>query len=365
LIVNEIILPEVNQGKGLIKESNLSLIENMAEMQVKINDEFKNLIPELSEEEFNQLTQNIINEGCRDAIVLWQNFIVDGHNRFKICSENNIKFNTIQKEFKDQNDVIIWIINNQFGRRNLNNYQRANLELKLKDKLAEQAKKRQGQRNDLINTFTDIIKDNIPQTFGECLDAPKKAKENETNFKIGKIAKVSDESIRKVEKIKEKANPETIKQLETGHKSINEAYKEIKAEEKIIEREQKQKTIIENSKTALPSNIKLLEGDLFDVINQIPDNSIDLLNTDPPYMILNESWDIFQNKQHFFDFTEKWLKLVMPKIKDTGRIYISFSQWFQYDFYNILLKNNFFGFIFKQNIIWYYKNNNQPSNRKE
>jgi hypothetical protein len=40
--------------------------------------------------------------------------------------------------------------------------------------ISAQPKERQGQRNDLINSFTDIIKDNIPQTFGECLDAPKK-----------------------------------------------------------------------------------------------------------------------------------------------------------------------------------------------
>ena len=109
----------------------------------------------------------------------------------------------------------------------------------------------------------------------------------------------------------------------------------------------------------------VLHGDVFDMLDTLDDYSFDLLNTDPPYKILTDDWDVFESKKDFLDFTEQWLKIAFKKLKTTGRAYISFSQWYQYDFYNILAKNDFFGFTFKQNIIWYYKNNNRPSNRKE
>ena len=51
---------------------------------MQIDDEFKNLIPLLTNEEFNQLEENILKEGCREPIVLWNDTIVDGHNRYEI-----------------------------------------------------------------------------------------------------------------------------------------------------------------------------------------------------------------------------------------------------------------------------------------
>jgi hypothetical protein len=56
--------------------------------------------------------------------------IIDGHNRYGICQKNNIKFQTQEKQFKDRNEVIIWIIINQLGRRNLLPYDRVRLNLK-------------------------------------------------------------------------------------------------------------------------------------------------------------------------------------------------------------------------------------------
>lgn len=134
---------------------------------------------------------------------------------------------------------------------------------------------------------------------------------------------------------------------------------------KQVKREQAVNEMRTAPKAELPANITLLEGDLFDLIDQIPDDGIDLLNTDPPYMVLGDDWDQFDSKEAFLEFTERWLIAVMPKVKKSGRVYVSFAQWYQYEFWEILKRNDFFGFTFKQNLIWYYKNNNQPSNRKE
>src|SRR5271157_2902205 len=92
-----------------------------------INNNFKNLIPPLSDAEYQQLEQNILANGCLDSIKIWQGTIVDGHNRYEICVKHAIHYDTDELDFADMADAKIWIINNQFGRRNLNSYQRGEL----------------------------------------------------------------------------------------------------------------------------------------------------------------------------------------------------------------------------------------------
>lgn len=86
-----------------------------------IDPEFKNLIPPLDPQEYRELEGLILKDGCRDPIVVWKgmNIIVDGHNRFEICSKHNIKFKIIEKEFQDRESVKRWIKKNQRARRNL------------------------------------------------------------------------------------------------------------------------------------------------------------------------------------------------------------------------------------------------------
>jgi len=84
-----------------------------------LDEEFKDLLPALGTETYALLEENIIQNGCRDSIVLWGNIIIDGYNRFDICTKHDIPFNTIQKEFPSREDVLIWIVSTQVSRRNL------------------------------------------------------------------------------------------------------------------------------------------------------------------------------------------------------------------------------------------------------
>ena len=108
---------------------------------------------------------------------------------------------------------------------------------------------------------------------------------------------------------------------------------------------------------------KILEGDLFEKITEVPDNSVDLLFADPPYMVLDEQWDAYDSVESFMQFTKQWLDAVMPKVKPTGRVYISFAHDYQFRLYNLLADNDFYGFNFGQMLIWHYRNNNKPFDR--
>lgn len=84
-----------------------------------IDKEFKDLIPPLSDDEFKQLEENIIEHGCRDPLVIWNGTLIDGHNRYDICTRNEIEYNVVSIEFEGRDAVKDWIDKNQLGRRNL------------------------------------------------------------------------------------------------------------------------------------------------------------------------------------------------------------------------------------------------------
>ncbi|MDR2571688.1 MAG: hypothetical protein LBD23_15535 [Oscillospiraceae bacterium] len=85
-----------------------------------IDEEFESLLPKLDETTFETLENNLLEYGARDALVLWNDILIDGYNRYKICTKHNIPFNTVDMEFNSREEVLMWISNNQIARRNLN-----------------------------------------------------------------------------------------------------------------------------------------------------------------------------------------------------------------------------------------------------
>lgn len=89
------------------------------DMDLVIDEEFKNLISPLKRNELLQLEENLIQDGCLNPIIVWNGIIVDGHNRYFICTKHNIPFTTKEIVFESRDEVIAWICKNQLGRRNI------------------------------------------------------------------------------------------------------------------------------------------------------------------------------------------------------------------------------------------------------
>lgn len=91
------------------------------DVELKIDTEFEQIIPPLSEEEFRQLKENIISEGeVFTPIFTWNGTIVDGHHRYRIIKDHpEIKYRVSDRHFDNRYAAISWICNNQLGRRNL------------------------------------------------------------------------------------------------------------------------------------------------------------------------------------------------------------------------------------------------------
>ena len=186
--------------------------------EIRIDPEFKALIPPLTAEEYAGLEESIVREGCRDALVLWMGILVDGHNRYEICQKHGIPFETREIELDDRDEAIMWIIMNQFSRRNLPAYERARLALRLKPVIAEKAK---GQQ---IRKSADFVSQKSVEQ-----------KPIDTQKELARAAGVSHDTIHKVETIEAKADNKLKADIMAGKTSINQAYQQVKRQEKIDE----------------------------------------------------------------------------------------------------------------------------------
>lgn len=113
---------------------------------ISIDNEFKSLIPPLSDEERARLESNLAADGCRDPLVVWdeKGILLDGHNRHEICTRLDIPFSTTRLSFDTRDDAADWIESNQLGRRNLTPDQRSIL----RGRMYNREKKRSSGRAD-------------------------------------------------------------------------------------------------------------------------------------------------------------------------------------------------------------------------
>lgn len=91
----------------------------MADKKLKVNIGFKRLIGPLSKKEYLQLETDILKNGCTEPVVTWNNIIIDGHNRYEICTRHNIHFAVSEMNFDCREAVVVWICANQLKRKNI------------------------------------------------------------------------------------------------------------------------------------------------------------------------------------------------------------------------------------------------------
>lgn len=184
-------------------------------MKLKIDKEFEKLIPPLQDTEFSGLTKSILKYGCQEPIEIWNNTIIDGHNRHKICKANNIPFEVREMDFSDRSEALVYIIEKQFGRRNLLPFQRSELALKTKNVIQAKAKEKQAEFHGNQYKSGLLQKSDKVQIH--------------TDDELSKLAGVSRDTIRKAEKIIVEGNDEQKERARTGGKgnTVNAIFNEI------------------------------------------------------------------------------------------------------------------------------------------
>ncbi|RMX08180.1 plasmid replication/partition related protein [Corticibacter populi] len=209
-------------------------------MEIVVKEELKTYIDPLSADEYAALERSILAEGCRDALVLWGDVLIDGHNRYSICQRHGLPFQTIQNtRFESMEDVYLWMIDQHLGRRSVSDFQRGVLALRKREILQN----RRGQASqvqstvslaspaDVAETGMNTVESTSPwegegQASPTQADSPaQKSQAGDLNSReaIAKAARLSSSQVVLIERIQQQAAPEVVAALKAGEISLSAA----------------------------------------------------------------------------------------------------------------------------------------------
>ncbi len=283
--------------------------------ELRIDSELKKLIPPLTLEEYKQLEENIIAEGCRDALVVWGGVIVDGHNRYEICKKNGIEFKKMDKQFESMDAVKVWIINNQKGRRNLTDGWKFELAQEKKRLLTDKGReklKEAGKEGRNIQLGGLSLSDKGPE------HDTRKEIAADLGWSTGKTAQADYVWKHGDEAVKEK--------VKAGEETVKGAYNAVKKEKRKEER-----TEILKEKP-------------------LPKNKYHVIYCDPPWEYKNSGFAMSAENQYPTMSTEKLKNMPVAELGNDNSVMFMWAT-------NPLLKDALevmkaWGYEYKTNIVW-------------
>lgn len=188
-------------------------------MNITVLDELRVYIDPLTPDEYAALERSILAEGCRDALVLWGEILVDGHNRYSICSKHGLPFQTVQNtRFQSMEDVHLWMIDQHLGRRSVSDFQRGVLALRKKEILEKRPKPLPMPAADAAAAAAAAV-DALAPSAAPPEPEPRLA----SREAIAKAARISSATVAQIEKIQKAAAPELVEAVKTGTVSISAA----------------------------------------------------------------------------------------------------------------------------------------------
>jgi hypothetical protein len=284
---------------------------------MKVDREFQSRIPKLKPSELAALEASIASEGCRDPLVVWSRHgkdgvLVDGHNRKAICDRLGISYQTTSMSFDNRQAVIDWMLRHQLGRRNLskeaaadligqvynqrkrphggNNASTQNeyLDEKTSDAVAADlgVSRATVQRGgdyataiDRLTTLLGVERDDLRDSefirdgettkgrklrMADVIELGKQPGTYETGKKAGKPYGLSDDDVVAVWK----------KLTDEGDSCTS-----VKAAVRDLRNEKAARKV----KAAKDEMVEVRLGDFVEIAKDIPDGSVDIIITDPPY----------------------------------------------------------------------------------
>jgi ParB-like chromosome segregation protein Spo0J len=190
-------------------------------LELTIDAEFQSLIAPLAPQEFDLLKAQILEQGCLEPICVWKTeddrrVLLDGHNRYKICTDNKRDYTTRNVQLASREHAKLWILEHQVGRRNLTDDQRAIIWNEIREQRSEiaQAEKLQKARD---------AKASGPISAKSAeIERPKK----DTRAETAKEAKLSESKLRRAQELKQ-YQPELYEKVLIGELTLRDGAKEL------------------------------------------------------------------------------------------------------------------------------------------
>jgi len=271
-------------------------------MELIILPEIQRRLMPLQPEELAELERSVLEEGIRDPLVVWrkdgQLILVDGHHRYELAKKHGLSFQIVEREFRDLDEVLIWVDRNQLGRRNLTDEQRTivigRLYKTVKQNPILNLKQFQTDNGDRV--------DNLSTRSGSAATAKVIAEQIGVNEKTVRRAEKFADAVEALQEISPQAAERVLRgevrdaltnlhlvpkealsfvadQIVSGERSIKRAMEKWGAL-------QREKRLKEKMADALPKQAQPFElycCDIRDAHKFVAANSIDIIITDPPY----------------------------------------------------------------------------------
>ncbi|UXA48614.1 plasmid replication/partition related protein [Xanthomonas prunicola] len=201
-------------------------------MNIVVKEELKAYIDPLTPDEHEALERSLLAEGCRDALVLWGDVLVDGHNRYGICQKHGLPFQTVQNpRFQSMQDVHLWMIEQHLGRRSVSDFQRGVLALRKREILA--ARQRTQRDADAVAAAqAPVVVGDQPDTdlddssaHADDSDSPpwEETSTPVSRAELAREARLSSNQVVMIERIHKQAAPEVVQAVKAGEISISAA----------------------------------------------------------------------------------------------------------------------------------------------
>ena len=187
-------------------------------LQLTIDAELRSLIAPLTPQEFELLKSQIFEQGCLQPLCVWkandgQRILLDGHNRYQICTEYNLYYNTVNVRLASRQHAKLWILQHQAGRRNLSDDQRA----VVWNEIREQRSK--------IASEEGAAKARAAKADSVKITESKRSK-RDTRAEVAREANLSESKLRRAQKLK-KYQPELYEKVLRGELTLRDVVKEL------------------------------------------------------------------------------------------------------------------------------------------
>jgi N6-adenosine-specific RNA methylase IME4 len=286
-----------------------------------------NIFPEMMVEDYSRLKADLHQNGFdpKQPIYTYEGEILDGWNRFRVCTELNII--PVFREFAgNDNDAIMFVMRTN-KRRNLTSSQWAAIAVEAEEmveSIREAVEKERREKQAETQSIT-MKKEPMCQLIDRQVNQPER-----TTQKLATTFNTNRTYISEAQKLKE-TKPLIFEQVKSGEKTLTE----VKKDEKIQQRKeyiQEQKQAIENGSIELPKGV-------FEVVA-----------IDPPWNYGREyDPDSSRVANPYPEMSQSELLELKPPFADDCVVFLWTTHAFLFDAKELMNK---WGFTYKANLVW-------------
>jgi 16S rRNA G966 N2-methylase RsmD len=260
-------------------------------MRIRVDETIRRTLIPLRDDERQLLEQSVITEGIRDPLVVWRRndelILLDGHHRYELAQKHGLSFNIVEMEFDDESEAVQWVLRNQLARRNLTDEQRTLILGRYYNMLKLTPHRPSTEKEDNLSSFSGH---NATSRFVASLHGVNEKtvrRAGEFAKAVDTLAEIEPEAANKIllgkvpdaktalPKVEPELLPKVAERIAQGKAhSVKEAVERIRREER-----QTTKPILQG----VYNGLDIRRGDFREVLADLPDRSVDIILTDPPY----------------------------------------------------------------------------------